>query len=337
MIDKLLSFTLDLNRFEANTRIEVLKILNKAQKELLAKIALKDLTNFNKARTARLLKESRDIISSYYERAQMDMIGAMEELPEVVARNTMRALESKLPPSIEASFPPENVLKTLTNDTLVMGSVAKDWWAKQAADTTFRYNGAVRQGLALGETNLQIAKRVRQVMDVSRRNAASLVQTSTASVANNARQATFEENEDVLRGYRWVTALDSRVCELCIARSDKEWTTKGEPIGHGIPFQVPGLHFNDRCILTAVTKSFEELGVKGIKAPRPGQRASEDGPVSSKTTFDDFLKRKGEAWQDEVLGKGRAELWRKGVINLEDLISGDGRPLTLQQLKARHS
>lgn len=40
--------------------------------------------------------------------------------------------------------------------------------------------------------------------------------------------------------------------------------------------------------------------------------------------------------QDEQLGAGRAALWRKGTITLEQLLSLDGNPLTLAQLEKRY-
>lgn len=337
MIDKLLGFTLDLNRLDANTKSEVIKILNKAQRELIADLASANLTSFGKQRRTQLLNDARSVIESYYEQAQMKLFDTLEPIPELTIKQTVKALESRLPASMEASLPPENMLKSLVNDTLVAGTVTSEWWAKQSADVVFRYNSAVKQGLTVGETNQQIIKRVIQVMDIARRNAAGLVQTSVASVTNASRQATFDANNDVIKGTKWISALDTRVCDMCLARADKEWDNKGKPIEHGIPFSVPPIHYNDRCVLTAITKSFKELGFPDIKEPKPGQRASVDGPVSSKTTIDDFLKQKGKAWQDETLGEGRADLWRAGKIDLENLIDGTGRPLTVQQLKEKYS
>lgn len=335
MIDKLLSFTLDLNRLDAATKRTVIKLINEAQKELLADIASKDLTAFGLARRRALLKDAKAIIESYYEKAQQALSDAVEPIPELTAKNAAKALQSKFPASIKPALPTENVFKSLATDSLVLGSTSAEWWAKQSADTIFRYNAAVRGGLTLGETNLQIRNRVLQVMQISKRNAASLVQTSVSTVANASRQATFEANNDIIKGTKWITALDSRVCEQCAARADKEWDNKGHPIGHGLPFSMPPIHYNDRCILTAVTKTFRELGLD-IDEPPAGTRASVDGQVSGKTTFDDFLKRKGEVWQDETLGKGRADMWREGKITLENLIDGAGRPLTIAQLKAKY-
>lgn len=337
MIDKLLAFTLDLNRFDAQSRQDVIKLLIKAQNDLNAKMmSTKELTSFNRARIARFLKESREILDGYYASAQQELFTDLDQVSDIVARNTVKALETQLPPSLEAKFPTENVFKSMLNDKMILGAPAQEWWSRLKGDGAFRFSQAVRQGITLGETNGQIVRRVTDAMELAKRNARSLVQTSVHSVANNARQATFEANSDVIKGYRWITALDSVVCEMCIARSDKEWTTDGRPIGHNISFQVPGLHFNDRCILTAITKSFKELGFPEIKEPRRGTRASEDGQVSSKVTFERFLDKKGVKWQDETLGKGRAELWRKGVIRLDQLIDGQGKPLTVKQLKERY-
>lgn len=337
MIDKLLTLTLDLNRYDAATRAKILRLLAKAQKELIAKLSSDNLTEFNRARLNSLLKETKDIIASYYTKIKEESAKALEPIPDIVARNTVKALESKIPASLSASIPTEDNLKAIVTDNIVFGAAASDWWDRQATDTAFRFSSAVRQGLVIGETNQQIVKRVKQMLEISARNARSLVQTSVAAVANNSRQMTFEKNGDVIKGFRWATALDSRVCELCMARADKEWTFDRKPIGHSIPFQVPGLHFNDRCILIAVTKSYAELGFPEIKEPKPGQRASDEGPVSITTTFEDFLSRKTEAEQDDQLGVGRAQMWRDGKITLENLIDGSGRPLTFNQLKEKYA
>lgn len=336
MLDKLLTLQLDLNRFDASARRQVISLLNNAERELTAMMVGRELTTYNRARLTRFFKQTTEVINSYYSKAQGELFDDLNQIGDIVAKNTMQALESKLPATMEADLPSNNVMQAMLDEKNILGTPAQEWWSRTAGDTAFRFKQAVRQGMILGENNSSIVKRVTQVMDISRRNARTLVQTSINSVANHARQATFEANEDILKGYRWITALDSKVCDLCAARADKEWTTDQKPIGHNIAFQVPGVHMNDRCLLTPVTKSWKELGIKGIKEPRLGQRASEDGPVSGKTTFNDFLKGKNQAWQNEVLGKGRAELWRNGTITLEQLIDGTGNPLTLKQLKEKY-
>jgi hypothetical protein len=73
-----------------------------------------------------------------------------------------------------------------------------------------------------------------------------------------------------------------------------------------------------------------------LDGPQGGKRASSDGPVNANLTFSGWLERQPKAKQEEVLGKGRTELFRAGKITLMDLTSGAGRPLTLDQLRKKY-
>lgn len=336
MINNILELTLDLNRLDASTKAKVIRLLNQAQKELVGSLAQSNLTSFSRIRKQQLLNEARSIIDNYYKKAQTKLFDTLEPIPKVVINKTAKDLSSKLPVSMMAEIPDEATFKTIIDDTLIVGATTEDWWKKQSDDTFFRYSQAVRQGIVLRQTNAEIIRRVVSEMDISRRHAASLVQTSISSVANASRQEVFKANADVIKGFEWITALDEKVCLECAARADKTWTIDEEPIDHNITFTLPPLHNNDRCLITPITKSYKELGFPNIREPKAGERASIDGPVSDKTTFEDFLNSKGDAWQDDVLGKGRAELWRSGKIDLKDLVDGAGSPLTVKQLKEKY-
>ena len=329
MIDATLAFQLDLMRLDAHTRAVVIGILERLRKDLVSALAENPLSEFGAARATRLIRESDATIARYYAQAQGELFATADELAPVAAQATVSALQSVVPVSVSISLPTEGLLAAVAGDALVMGSAMDAWWEKQSADVSFRFAAAVRQGIVSAETNQQIIRRVLAELDITRANAAALVQTSVAQVANDARLATFAANADVVPRLKWLTALDGHVCTLCAARADLEWETDTHaPIGHSLPFASPPIHFNDRCVLVGQTR-FSKLG--------GGQRASMDGPVDRKTTFADFLERKGPAFQDEVLGPGRADLWRSGKITLQDLVSGNGRPLTIAQLKARHN
>jgi hypothetical protein len=117
---------------------------------------------------------------------------------------------------------------------------------------------------------------------------------------------------------------------ICIAYSNAEWDLEGNPInGTTLPFNGgPPRHFNCRSLLVGISKN-------ATLRNRQGNRASDEGPIDRKISFDDFLKRKSNAYVDEMLGKGRADLWRSGSITLKDLVNGQGRPLTLKELQAK--
>jgi hypothetical protein len=123
----------------------------------------------------------------------------------------------------------------------------------------------------------------------------------------------------------------------CVAYSGAEWDLDGNPInGTTLPFNGgPPRHWGCRSVLTSITKTFKEMGIKGLpELPDTGERASDLGPIDRKTTMDQFLKMHDTEWQDKMLGKGKAQLWRDGKITLSQLVSGSGRELTLEELKA---
>jgi len=68
-----------------------------------------------------------------------------------------------------------------------------------------------------------------------------------------------------------------------------------------------------------------------------GGRASSSGVVKGSTTFAQYLERQTPAFQDEVLGKGRADLYRAGKITLRDLVSGRGAPISLKELQRKYA
>ena len=74
------------------------------------------------------------------------------------------------------------------------------------------------------------------------------------------------------------------------------------------------------------------LGVDMDEMPA-SVRQSMDGEVPADMSFDDWLKGKSKTFQDQLLGKGKADLWRNGAITLTDLVDQTGRPLSLAALR----
>jgi len=321
--DKAIEFQLDAMRVSAATQREVDTILRKMERELIGKLAGDSLTDWGRARIKKQLAEVRAIIADYYDRAGTASLDAMDVVARTGAKVTAAALALG---GDDVLLPSAAVLESLASDSVVQGAVQSDWWAKQSADTVFRFSGVVRQGIAAAETNQQIVQRVRQVMDVSLANAATLVQTSTATVANDARQAVFDANDDIIKRYRAVATLDSHTCPRCYPYDGLEWEKDGTPIGHKYPLPRYPLHYNCRCLLSPVV----------LDGPVGGKRASADGPVSASLTFKGWIERQPPGKVAEVLGKGRADLYLSGKITINDLANGAGRPLTLAQLKAKY-
>lgn len=333
LYDAQIELGLDLERVSASARGDVLRLLQGLEKELVAKVS-EGITDWQKARISKLLSETKAAIQSTYDKAAGIALNTTTTVAQVSATATAESLTLSTGGQIAGVLPTASYLETVAGNAIVQGAVQSDWWNRQSQDTAWRFASAVRQGLVGGETNQQIIQRVRQVMDVSYRNAEALVRTSVQTVASQAREKTFSENDDVIASKEWVATLDARVCLECAARDGKRWELDGTPIGHKIPFQAPPIHFNDRCSMIPVTKTFKELGIDIEELP-PSTRASMEGQVSDKT-FGEWLKRQSPERVEEILGKGRADLYNRGVITFNQLTDGKGSPLTLDQIKKKY-
>jgi hypothetical protein len=374
LLEVLLGNGIKMLRAEAEIKAKVLALLVLMQKDLVSVLAnAGELAVMGKQAKAALLRESNDLIASYYGKAlvQMDLFGVAEVESLGVRKALATVIERAAPGQISAeirlglSLPSETYLNKLASDVLIQGSPAKSWWLRQQQDTQFKVATQIRIGAAQGETNAQIIKRIvgeeakvvpavaaptakapapeirpgaPGVMPLAKKNAAAIVQTSMATVSAAARRATLELNKDVTNGFMQVSTLDSHTSLTCIAYSGACWNWEYEPInGNDLPWNggVPR-HWNCRSAEIALMKTLREMGID-MDEPEPGQRASGAGPVSAKTSFADFLKMMGPEYQDETLGKGRAELFRAGKLTPREMVDVSGRPLKLSQLKAEYA
>jgi hypothetical protein len=382
LLEVLLGNGIKMLRAEAEVKAKVLALLVLMQKDLVGVLAnAGELSVMGKQAKAALLRESNDLIASYYGKAlvQLDLFGVAEVEALGVRKALATVIERAAPGHISAevrlglSIPSEGYLKKLVSDVLIQGSPAKSWWLRQQQDTQFKVATQIRIGAAQGETNAQIIKRIvgqeatiiaapaadpkvpalfraptpapptiqpgiPGVMPLAKKNAAAIVQTSVATVSAAARRATLQLNKDVTNGFMQVSTLDSHTSLTCIAYSGACWNWEYEPInGNDLPWNggVPR-HWNCRSAEIALMKTLREMGID-MDEPEPGQRASAAGPISAKSTFADFLKMMGPAYQDESLGKGRAELFRAGKLTPRELVDMSGRPLKLSQLKEEYA
>ena len=62
-----------------------------------------------------------------------------------------------------------------------------------------------------------------------------------------------------------------------------------------------------------------------------------DGQVAADLTYSDWLRKKPVDFQESILGKTKAALFRDGGLTLDRFVSPAGHELTLDQLKQQES
>jgi hypothetical protein len=62
-----------------------------------------------------------------------------------------------------------------------------------------------------------------------------------------------------------------------------------------------------------------------------------DGQVAATKTYQDWLKVQPKEFQDSVLGRTKAILFRKGGLTLDKFVNRAGNELTIEQLRKAHA
>jgi hypothetical protein len=332
--DAILRLALELQRLSGHEEAEAEAILRELERDLKMLLQSQTLSEAGKREIEELVREAETAINARY--ATVSTIVDTRGLVVLVSEHTLDALQT----IGAARAVTAETLASLSKKVLIDGAPSKAWWDKQAEDTAFKFAAQVRQGVINGETNERIVARIAGrsaepgIMDVARRNARALVHSSVMAAANDARLATFRRNSRLIAGVRWLATLDGHVCPRCAALDGQAWDLDGNKLkGTKVEFQAPPIHWNDRCVLSPIPKSFRDLGIDIPEPTDEGMRASAEGPVHGATTFQDFLKRQSPAFIERVLGKERARLFEAGKITVRDLVSGTGRELTLEELR----
>jgi SPP1 gp7 family putative phage head morphogenesis protein len=334
--DAILRNSLQLLRLSAGEQTRVDGVMQEMARELRALLGSADLSTAQKRQVDALIKQADEIIALGHKRA--GAVVDTQALVHAVAEKTQELIEDIMPAAV--NIPSEGTLLQLGKDILIDGAPTSAWWAKQAEDTAFKFAAQVRQGIANNETQERIVRRIvggkgePGIMDVSRRNARALVHSSVMTAANRARLETFKRNSRLIKGVRWLATLDGHTCARCAALDGQAWDLDGKRLKDTtIDFMAPPIHWNDRCVLSPVPKTFADIGLNIPEPTDEGQRASSLGPIPGKTTFNDYFGRLSKAQQDDQFGPTRAQMWRDGKITVRDLVSGNGRELTLDEIR----
>jgi len=216
-------------------------------------------------------------------------------------------------------------LQATSQQALVMGAPATEWWNRQSARTFQRFSDVVRQGVMVGTDTPTLTREWLQASKQLRRHAEAHVRTSVQSVANAARQQTILANANVVQAVQAVATLDTRTSHICMARDGEVWALDDDNYPGPPPW-----HWNCRSTIVPVLKEFDALNQSDKDKVPQEMRASMDGQVPRNMTYEQWLQTLPEAQQIEALGRKRWELWNNGT-SLKDMVR-DTRTLTIKEL-----
>lgn len=331
-------------RFGRGLAKRIVALLNEADEDLTDKIEARlsriaDGGDTGPATTKRLteiLESLKTLNGSVYKKLLQTLQSELVDLAGFEIENQQATLAKLVPVNIVATAPTPAFLVTLVTTTPIDGILLKSWVDGMRDGRLLRVEKAVRLGMVQGETPQQIARRIRGtkakgyrdgLMEISRRSAETLALTANSTIANAARERVYQDNAKLIDKLKWLSTLDSRTSATCQARD-------GELYDLDKPHPTPPAHPRCRSVMIPVTVPFSKLGVDA-KDYTPTQRASMDGQVPGNVTFGDWLKGQPRARVEEVMGKGRAELFLSDKLKFADFFNTDDEYYTLAQLRQR--
>lgn len=343
LLDLTIRHAIFLHRYSRGVENDIVKLLSAAEKDMVERLAARlalieergyDLGPASTKRLSEALEEIRAINEGVYSNIQTDLIKQLEALSISEAAFQAKALDSAIAINYATKTPAPALLKSLVTSRPMEGKFIKPLIGEMSAGNIGRIEQAIQLGMTNGESTDKIVRRITGtkangykdgVAETSRRSARAMVRTSVTHVSNQVAQETWKANESVIKGYRWVSTLDTRTTLFCAERDGKVFK-----VGEG---PVPPAHTQCRSMTVAVTKSFAELGLDK-EDYTPAQRASMDGQVPAGDNFETWLRKQSVERQDEVLGAKRGELFRSGKYKLRDFLDDRGNTVTLDDLDA---
>lgn len=273
-------------------------------------------------------------------------------------------MKTVLPVFLTSKLPPPELLRSIVRTRPFEGKVMRAWAKSIERVDLDRIETQIKIGLTQGESIPEISRRVvgtvklrgvNGVTEITRRNAEALARTSVNAIANEARREFHLANADILDDELYVATLDAVTTPICRSLDGERF-----PLGVG---PIPPLHFGCRSLRTAIldaialgrrpSKPVHERGLLREFAKRENlssvPRTRGQLPHGTKGVFDDFarvrtreligtvpakvnyqqwLGRQSAAFQDDVLGRTKGALFRRGGLTLDKFVD----PVTFSEV-----
>lgn len=188
---------------------------------------------------------------------------------------------------------------------LADGSPLDHLFGSLAVESAAQARQALIIGMAHGKGSIWMAQQVDAALDLPRWRAETIMRTETARVYRAAASETYQANAEVLEGWVWTAALDSRTCPACLVMDGTL---------HPIGSTLDG-HPRCRCAMVPRTKTWAQLGVGDAPDTRP--------PVRSGKAW---LEAQAPSVQRAILGPAKFKAWSSGQVTLDDLVARTKSP-----------
>lgn len=351
--------------FAGSLTAELLALLNASEADVarVVRSGLVDTRGLNAAsvkKSAAVFKRLQRVRGAAWDKLEERVLDAFDDLAKREPEFLQRTLRAILP--VEAS-----VAKASVSKLPFQGRTLRGWLKDLRTTDGDHMMRAITIGLSNNESSADIARRIVGSSSVRGTNGTTqatrlavegLVRTATTHIGDQARQEFVLANQDLFSQELFVATLDSRTTATCRALDGKLFAFDEGP--------RPPLHWKCRSMRISALNGYA-LGNRPAKPfteqellrefarregiPPPDRRANLPygmkgpydkfhrlrvreltGTVPSKVSFQDWISGQSAQFQDDVLGKTRARLFRRGGLKLDRFVDRQWREIPLSQL-----
>ncbi len=334
LLDRTVLHHVSIQRVASSAVQQIISILQSSNEDVFNAI-LRRVNSHGKltpAQVNRVVADVQNINDDAYLDVWRILAQNLGELADYEVEFLKDLIEEVLPFDWALTRPQKKFVDTIVHEEPCQGGLMLEWVEGLAQGHFTRLRTAIRSGAAIDHTGDEIVRSIRGhrnlnfrdgVVDVTQRSVQRTVNTLYNHIANRARETLLRENLDIVKTGIWTAVLDDATCEECGGLDGTEIDMED------IAAQPP-LHPNCRCMLSPVILSWDDMDLDSPDAEN--MRRQLDGKPPQKLTYQRWLERQSMDAQDEILGKERASLFRRG-LPLKKFVDHTGRRYTLPELR----
>lgn len=283
-----------------------------------------------RADVARKLDALQSVYAPLTESAVSTIITAATEAGSSAYAFWDRTIRQAFPGDLGSILPFQRVNPSLIQaigEAEALGRTPAGWGQKTASDFLRRARLQMQQAVGFGESVGQATTRLLRLNEsLGRVGAERMARTAFSQASARVAETWQRANKDLLTGWTFTATLDTSTCQVCGGFDGQVY-----PVDEGPHIPV---HARCRCVRAPALKSFRELGFD-IPDPEAAGRASMDGRIPRRITFDQWLRQQSADRQRLILGQARHKIWlSQGQPPLGRYTDGDSI-LTLEQILRR--
>lgn len=326
-------------------------------------------TKLNRRRLRNMESEVRELRGGAWKQINQRLRSELSDLTSVEAGFYSSVLIDSIPAKVDIKKPDTAKIKQQVLSAPVQGKILRDWLASLMVADVTRIVDQMKTSLV--DLTLTTPEDVtRQVIGTNSQNrrdgaarkswpgATGLFATMVTRTTSAAQTAVVNENTFFVNREYYTAVIDSRTTPICMNYDGRIFEVNKGPypplhfrcrslrVPYIIPGSVANRPFNNAVESTIVAEYAADNNLGRItnrdnlpfgtktnyeQFARRRRRAF-IGQIPDRTSYAEWLKTQSVAFQNEVLGVRRGQLFRKSGLPLSKFINRRGNFLTLEQL-----